>query len=95
MHLVIHRCFFIIGLPDCTHFSEFEDCFISVLDGLAEERSEFLVVEDLEGAAGGDLADCRGVKSMVVVAVAGLHKDGAVRHAVGINFAVQVSQLNT
>ena len=66
-----------------------------MLDGLAEERSEFLVVEDLEGAAGGDFADGCGVKSMVVVAVAGLHKDGAVGHAVGINFAVQVSQLNT
>ena len=92
-YLVIYWCVF--NLPDCTHFSEFKDCFISVLDGLAEERSEFLVVEDLEGAARGDFADCCRVKSMVVVAVAGLHEDGAVRHTVGINFAVQVSQLNT
>jgi len=81
--------------PDCAHFSEFEDCFVSVLNGLAEERSKFLVVEDLERAAGGDFADCCGVKSMVVVAVAGLNEDGAVRHTVGIHFAVQVGQLNT
>ena len=66
-----------------------------MLDGLAEERSEFLVVEDLEGAAGRNFADCRGVKSMVVVAVAGLHEDGGVAQALGVHLPAHVVQVYT
>ena len=47
-----------------------------MVDGLGEQGGKLLVVEDLEAAARGDLADRGWVKAVVVVAVPGLDEDG-------------------
>ena len=44
------------GHPDGAHLGELVDRLEPVVDGLGEEGGELLVVEDLEAAAGGDLA---------------------------------------
>ena len=45
------------GHPDGAHLGQLVHCLEPVVDGLGEECGELLVVEDLEAAAGGDLAD--------------------------------------
>lgn len=76
------------------HLGEFVDGFESEVDGLGEEGGKLLVVEDLEAASGGDLADGGGVETVVVVAVAGLDEDGGVAEALGVDFAADVVEVD-
>lgn len=76
--------------PDSAHLSQLVDDFKSVVDRLSEQLSKQLVVEDLEAAAAGDLADSGRVEAVLVVAVPALHKDAAVTHALGIDLAPDV-----
>lgn len=55
--------------PNRAHLSQLVHDFKAVVHGLGEQLGEELVVEDLETAAAGDLADRGGVKPMLIVAV--------------------------
>ena len=59
---------------------------------LGEQLSEQLVVEDLEAAAAGDLADGGWVEAVLIVAVPALHEDAAVTHTLGIDLSPDVVQ---
>ncbi len=61
---------------------------------LSQEMCKFLEVEDLERATGRNLADGGGQKAVVVVAVAGLHEDGAVRETFRVDFRPREVQTN-
>ena len=45
------------GHPDGAHLGQLVDCLKAMVDRLREKSGKLLVVEDLEAAAGGDLAD--------------------------------------
>ena len=45
------------GHPDGAHLGQLVDCLEAMVDRLREKSGKLLVVEDLEAAAGGDLAD--------------------------------------
>ena len=64
-------------------------------DRLRQKLGELLVVENLEGAAGRDFADCCRMKSVVVVAVAGLDENGRIREAFGVHLSANVIQMDT
>lgn len=80
--------------PDGAHLSQLINDFKSVMDRLGKQLSEQLVVEDLEAAATGDLADGGRVKAVLIVAVPALHKDAAVTHALGVNLSPNVVQMH-
>ena len=44
------------GHPDGAHLGQLVDCLKTMVDRLREKSGKLLVVEDLEAAAGGDLA---------------------------------------
>lgn len=77
------------------HFRELVDSLKSVVDGLGEQLSKLLIVEDLETAAAGDLADSSGVKPVVVVAVPALHKNAGVTQTLGVHLSSNIIQMNT
>ncbi len=66
-----------------------------MVDRLSEQLSEFLVVEDLEAAAAGDLADSCGVEAMMVVAVSTLDKNAGVTQTLCIHFSSNIIQVDT
>jgi hypothetical protein len=53
-----------------------------------------LIVKNFETAAGRDLADGGGMEAVVVVAVAGLHKDGRVGEALRIHLTTNIVQVH-
>lgn len=61
-----------------------------MVNRLSEQLSKELVVEDLEAATTGDLADCGWVEAMLIVAVPALYKDAAVTHTLCIDFSPDV-----
>ena len=73
------------GHPDGAHLCQLVNCLEPMGDGLGEEGGELLVVEDLQAAAGRDLADCGGVEAVVVVTVPRLHKYRGVGEALGVH----------
>ena len=81
--------------PDRAHLCELVHGLEAVVDGLAEQLRKLLVVEDLEAAAGRDLADGRRVEVVVVVAVAALNEDAAVAETLGEHLATDVVQVHT
>ena len=81
--------------PDRAHLGELVDGLEAVVHRLAEQLRKLLVVEDLEAAAGRDLADGRRVEVVVVVAVAALHEDAAVAETLGEHLAADVVQVHT
>lgn len=78
-----------------THLGQLIHHFKSVIDWLGKQLGKELVVEDLEAAATGDLADRGWVETMLVVAVAALHKNTAVTDTFGINLPTHVVKMNT
>ena len=62
--------------PDGAHLGQLVHSLEPMVNGLGEQGGKLLVVEDLEAAARGDLADRGWVKAVVVVAVPGLDEDG-------------------
>ncbi|KAG9351786.1 hypothetical protein JZ751_023037 [Albula glossodonta] len=67
----------------------------AMIDRLREQLGKQLVVEDLEAAAAGDLADGGGVEAMLVVAVSALDEDAAVTQALGVHLSPHVVQVHT
>ena len=49
-------------IPYCAHFCQLIDSLKPVVDRLGEQGGKLLVVEDLEAASGGNLANCRRMK---------------------------------
>lgn len=80
--------------PDGAHLGQLVDDFKSVVHRLGEQLSEQLVVEDLEAAAAGDLADGGWVEAVLIVAVPALHEDAAVTHTLGIDLSPDVVQVH-
>ena len=80
--------------PDGAHLGQLVDDFKSVVHRLGEQLSEQLVVEDLEAAAAGDLADGGWVEAVLIVAVPALHEDAAVTHTLGIDLSPNVVQVH-
>lgn len=66
-----------------------------MIDGLCQELRKLLVVEDLEAAATGDLADSGGVETVVIVAVATLDKDAAVTQTFSIHLSSYIVQMDS
>lgn len=81
--------------PNRAHLRQLIHHFKAVVHGLGEQLGEELVVEDLEAAAAGDLADGGRVEAVLVVAVPALDKDAAVAHALRIHLAPNVVQMHT
>lgn len=80
---------------DSTHLSQLIHDFKAMVNRLSQQLGEKLVVEDLETAATGNLADSGWVEAMLVVAVSALHKDAAVAHTLSIDFSPDVVQMHT
>lgn len=76
------------------HFGEFIHCLETMVHRLCQQLSKLLVVENLQAAPTGDLADSGGMEAMVVVAVPTLHEDAAVAEAFGIHFSANVVQVD-
>jgi hypothetical protein len=66
-----------------------------MVNRLRKQLGKELVVEDLEAAPTGDLADSSWVEAMLIVAVPALHKDAAVTHAFGIHLSPNVVHVHT
>lgn len=66
-----------------------------MVDGLGEQLSKLLVVEDLEAAATGDLADGSGVEAMVIVAIPALHENAGITQALSVHLSSNIIQVNT
>ena len=81
--------------PDRAHFRELVDGLKAVVHRLAEQLRELLVVEDLQAAAGRDLAHGRRVEVVVVVAVATLYEDATVAEALGEHLTPHIVQVYT
>lgn len=65
-----------------------------MVNRLGKQLSKELVVEDLEAASTGDLADGGWVEAMLIVAVPALYKDAAVAHTLGIHLSPDVVQVH-
>jgi len=81
--------------PYRAHLCELVNCLKSQIDRLSEQSCKLLVVEDLEAAARGDLADCGGVEAVVIVAVPALYEDGAIGQTFSVHLAPHVIKVNT
>lgn len=66
-----------------------------MIDRLGEQLSKFLIVEDLEAAATGDLADGGRVEAVVVVAIPALHENAGVTQTLSIHLSSNIIQVNT
>ena len=69
------------GHADGAHSSQGVHRLEALVDALSKQGGKLLVVEDLEVAAGRDLADGGRVPAVLLVAVGRLDKDGRVREA--------------
>ena len=78
-----------------THLGQLIHHFETMIDWLGEQLGEELIVEDLEAAATGDLADSGWVETMLIVTVAALHKNTAVTDTFSIHFPTNVVKMNT
>lgn len=66
-----------------------------MVDGLGQQLSKLLVVEDLQATPAGNLAHRGGMEAMVVVAVTALDEDTAVTQALGIHLPSNVVQMDS
>lgn len=66
-----------------------------MVDGLGQQLSKLLVVENLQAAAAGNLAHSRGMEAMVVVTVTTLDEDTAVAQTFCIHLPTNVIQMDT
>lgn len=80
--------------PDSAHLGELIDDFKAMVDWLSQQLGKELVVEDLEAAATGDLADSGWVEAVLIVAVPALYKDAAVTHALGVDLSPDIVQMH-
>lgn len=77
------------------HLGQLIHHFETMIDWLGKQLGEELVVEDLEAAAAGDLADGGWVETVLIVTVAALHKNTAVADTFSVNFPTDIVKMNT
>ena len=65
-----------------------------MVDRLSEKSGEFLIIENFQAAAWGDLANSSGVEAVVVVTVPGLDKYSGVTQTLGVHFSPHVVQVD-
>ena len=80
---------------DGAHSSQGIHRLKALVHSLSKQRCKLLVVEDLEVAAGRDLADGGRVPAVLLIAVGRLDKDGRVREAFREHFSTDVVQPHT
>lgn len=78
-----------------THLGQLIHHFKTMIDWLGKQLGKELVVEDLEAATTGDLADSGWVETMLIVTVAALHKNTAVTDTFSVNFPTNIVKMNT
>jgi hypothetical protein len=61
-----------------------------MVDRLRKELGEFLIIEDLKRTAGRNLANSRGVETVVVVTIARLNENGRIGKTFGVHFTSDV-----
>lgn len=66
-----------------------------MVDGLGQQLSKLLVVENLQAAAAGNLTHSCGMEAMVVVAVTTLDEDTAVTQTLCVHLPTDIIQMNT
>jgi len=77
---------------DGAHSSQGIHRLKALVHSLSKQRRKLLVVEDLEVAAGRDLADGGRVPAVLLVAVGRLYEDGRVRETFGEHLSADVVQ---
>ncbi len=76
------------------HLGEFVDGLEPLVDGLGQELSKLLIVENLQTASGRNLADGRWVEPVGVVTLPTLDKDGPVTQALCKDLSSNVEQVH-
>ena len=66
-----------------------------MVDGLGQQLSKLLVVENLQAAAAGNLTHSCGMEAMVVVTVTTLDKDTAITQTFCIHLPTDIIQMDT
>lgn len=77
------------------HLCELVHGLEAVVDGLGQQLSKLLVVENLQAAATGDLAHSCGMEAVVEVAVATLDEDTAVTQTFRVHLSADIIQMDT
>ena len=77
---------------DGAHSRQLIHGFEPLRHGLRQQRREFLIVEDLQVASGGDFADGRRMPAVSLITIGRLHEDGAVRETFGEHLAAEIIQ---
>lgn len=80
--------------PNGAHFSQFVYCFETVVHTLREQLRELGIIEDPQRTTGRNFAHGRRVKSVVMIAITGLHEDGRIGQAFRVNFTVDVIEMD-
>lgn len=80
---------------DGAHPGELVDSLESLVDGLCQQGSKLLVVEDLQVTSWRDLADSGRVPTITLVTVGALDEDSAVTEALCKHLPADVVQSNT
>lgn len=81
--------------PNGTHLGKLIDGLKAVVDRLGQKLSKLLVVENLQAASTGDLADSGGVEAVVVITVTALDKNAGVTEALCVHFPSHVVQVHS
>ena len=92
----------ILGTPalnkteaDCAHFRELINRLKAVIDRLAQQLRELLVVKDLQTAAWRYFAYCGRMEVVVVVTLAALNENAAVTQTLGEYFSSHIIEMHT
>ena len=80
----------LISLPYSTHFCQFKNCFISMLNRLAKQWSKLLIVEYSERTRWGNFTYSCGMKSMMMVTISWLDKDCTIGKAFSKYLAIHI-----
>ena len=80
---------------NCAHFCEFVDGLKALVHTLCQELGEVLIVEDFQAAPRRNLTHSGCMKSMGVVAVVTLDKNGSITQAFSEDLTSNVKQVHT
>lgn len=80
---------------DGTHLGQLINGLEAVVDGLGQQLSKLLIVENLQAAAAGNLTHSCGMEAVVVVTVTTLDEDTAITQTFCIHLPANVIQMDT
>jgi len=78
---------------NCAHLGQLKHCLVAMGDGLAQQLSKVLIVEDTQAAARRYLTDSGRVKAVILVAVSTLNEDARVTQALSEHLTSNVVQM--